>query len=154
MGKTVVIDVRSKRVKSKYVLNSYSMSKGKGSKQKSKSKSRKYGKDDGVFSGKILGYEVPGLSGVIRNKTYQKVAAGAGTVAIAVSIAQFLNNKKINDYMKKKEVKVGLAIVGGDIIGGGFELLKDGGIKSLGIGNNSVQSQQNTMSLFDQPGMA
>lgn len=109
-------------------------------KKKPKSKSRS--SSSGVFSGKVLGFEIPGVSKIIRNKTVQKAAAGAGLVSIAVSLAQLVNNPTINKAMAKKEVRIGIALAGGDVVGGAAQFVKEGGIKSLqGNGNGMTSSQ-------------
>ena len=98
--------------------------------KKKKSKNSK-GSKSGVFSGKILGQEIPIISKVMRNKTFQKVAAGAGTVSIALSIAALLNNAAINKAVAMKPVRIALAAAGGDLIGAGAQFVKEGGVGGL-----------------------
>ena len=96
-----------------------------------KKKSKSKGSKSGVFSGKILGQEIPIISKVMRNKTFQKVAAGAGTVSIALSIAALLNNAAINKAVSMKPVRIALAAAGGDLIGAGAQFVKEGGVGGL-----------------------
>ena len=76
----------------------------------------------------------------MRNKTYQKLAAGAGTVAIALSIASLLNNSTINKAVARKEVRIGLAVAGGDLIGGAAQFVKEGGVGGLSVSGNGATS--------------
>ena len=126
--------ILKKKVKSKSKPKSSNNMAGKkrGSKRKSSSRTT------GVFSGKILGQEVPVLSKIIKNKTFQKAAAGAGLVSIALTIAQLLNNPTVNKALSRKEVRIALAAAGGDITGAAAQFAKEGGLKQFTNGGNGT----------------
>ena len=107
---------------------------------KKKSSTRKKSSSSGVFSGKIFGIEVPIVSKVMRNKTFQKAAAGAGTVSLALSIASLVNNPTVNRVLSKKEARIALAAAGGDIVGAGAQFVKEGGIAQVTGQTSSAQN--------------
>lgn len=113
-----------------------------------KSKSRKSSSGgSGAFSGKILGFKIPLISDVLRNKTAQKVIAGAGIVSIALSLAALVNNPTVNKFVGNKIVRLGLAGAAGDVTGIATEFLKEGGIQQLrGIANGVGQQQTQLVS--------
>lgn len=128
------ITVKRKTNKPRKQSKSNNMAKKKkGSKKKSSS-------SKGIFSGKILGQEVPVISKVLRNKNVQKAAAGAGLVAIALSVAKLVNNPTINKVLSRKEARIGLAYMGGDVVGAATQFVREGGIKQFSSGGSGMQS--------------
>lgn len=120
-----------------------SSSKNLARKTKKKSKSRKSSSSsNGAFSGKILGFKIPIVSDVLRNKTAQKVIAGAGIVSIALSIARLVNNPTINRAVGNRFVRLGLAGAAGDVTGVATEFVTQGGVTQLkGIVNGGGAQQ-------------
>jgi len=118
--------------------------------RKSKSK-RSSGTSSGVFSGKILGFKIPIVGDALRNKTVQKVIAGAGIVSVALTIASLVNNPTINRAVSNKFVRLGLAGAAGDVTGIATEFVKEGGIGSLKLGNGGGGAATQT-SLMSVPG--
>ena len=117
MGRTVTIDVRSKKVINKRQSSGSTVAKkGKG-------------QSGQLFSGKVLGIQVPGAKGVLQNKTLQKILVGAGAVSVGLAVVQLINNPTLNKWAAKKEVRILAAGVGGDIPGAAFQFLKEDGTK-------------------------
>lgn len=128
-----MVKIITKRFKSKKKSSqSNKMAKKKGSKSKSSS-----GRSSGVFSGKVLGFKIPVVGGVLKNKTFQKAAAGVGVVSIALSVAALINNPTINSILSRREARLALAAAGGDVIGLGAEFVREGG---LNLGGNQQQA--------------
>jgi len=122
------MEIITKRFKSKKKNTSNNtMAKGKKS---SKRKSSSRGSSS-AFSGKVLGFKIPVVSGILRNKTFQKAAAGAGVVAIVLSLATLVNNPTVNRALGNQFVRLGLAGAGGDLVGVATQFFREGGI-SLG----------------------
>lgn len=121
MKKTIVINMSSKKVIKKSGVKKRMAGKRKGK----KSKSRKSGSNNQLFSGKVLGISVPGAKGVLGNKTIQKVLVGAGAVSVGLSLVQLFNNSTLNKFASKKEVRIGLAAIAGDIPGAVFQFIKE-----------------------------
>ena len=99
-----------------------------------KSKSRRSSNSkgtSGVFSGKILGFKIPVISGFLGNKNVQKAIAGAGIVSLAISAATLINNPTINRALSNRFVRLGLAGAAGDVVGLGVEFAKSGGIATV-----------------------
>ncbi len=114
-----------------------------------KSKSRRSsGSTSGVFSGKILGFKIPLVGDALRNKTVQKVIAGAGIVSVALTIASLVNNPTVNRALGNKFVRLGLAGAAGDITGIATDFVKEGGIGQLrGVANGGGAAQTTLMSV-------
>lgn len=119
--------------------------------RKSKSKrGRSSGGTSGVFSGKILGFKIPLVGDALRNKSVQKVIAGAGIVSIALTIASLVNNPTVNRALGNKFVRLGLAGAAGDVTGIAAQFVKEGGVGQLrGIagGNGGAQQQASLVSV-------
>lgn len=124
-----------KRKTFKRKSSSRSMVKRRGSKKKSYKKSS----GSGLFSGKVFGYTIPGVSPVLKNKTAQKIIVGAGVVSLALSVAQLINQPMVNRQLAKPAVRAGIAFVGGDIPGAVYQYYKDGGLQSVSLGGGRSQ---------------
>jgi len=119
LPKTVIINVKSKKVIKKL------------DQMKSVAKRKKDNRNNQLFSGKILGVQVPGARGVLQNKTLQKVLVGAGAVSVGLALVQLVNNPTLNKFASKKEVRIGTAAVAGDLPGAAFQFLKEDGIPKV-----------------------
>ncbi len=138
MTKTVIINVGSKKViKKSDHKNSVA--------KKKKSKGRKGKGSSGLFSGKVLGVQVPGARGILSNKTLQKVLVGAGAVSVGLSLVQLINNPTLNKYAAKKEVRIVAAAIAGDIPGAAYQFAKEDGIAKLRGITQSSSSNGNGM---------
>ena len=111
-------------IKRKRVNNSKRKTSSNNMAKKSKKKSSS-SRSSGVFSGKILGMKIPVVSGILKNKTFQKAAAGAGVVSIVTSLALLLNNATVNRAVANPIVRLGLAGAGGDITGIAAEIARN-----------------------------
>lgn len=142
-GKTITIDARSKKViKKSDPARSSNLAKNKNN-------------QSGVFSGKVLGFTIPGVSPILKNKTFQKVIAGAGLVSVGLSIVQLLNNKRINEIAAKKEVRILAAAAAGDIPGAAFQFFKEDGFKQINLGGSKqTNGAAQQTSMFQQEGLA
>lgn len=137
----------------KRLNKSKSKIKGKNLKQKSKSKSQ--GSKGGLFSGKVLGFKIPVVDKVIKNKTFQKVVVGAGTVATVGALVQLVNNDQINKIWNRKEVRIVSAAATGDIVGAGAVLaLEDPKILNSIRGVGQTQQGNSGQGLSNQAGFA
>jgi len=123
MGRTVVIDMRSKTVKKKKTSSRSQMAGKKGSKKsKSKSKSRS---STNSGDGKIFGFKIPVLTPLLKDPTVRKLVMGAGLVSVILTTAQIVNNQKINAGLNRRGVKPVIALAGGDVVGAAFQVAKD-----------------------------
>jgi len=106
------------------------------------------GSGSGVFSGKILGFKIPVIGNALRNRTVQKVIAGAGIVAIVLSVARLINNPTLNRAANNKFVKLGLAGAAGDVTGIATQFVIGGGVSQLrGITNGGNGNGQTLVSM-------
>ena len=113
---------------------------------KKKSKSRKSSSGgSGAFSGKILGFKIPLVSDVLRNKIAQKVIAGAGIVSIALTLARLVNNPTVNRVVGNRFVRLGLAGAAGDVTGVATEFVSQGGAGQLRAIANGGGAQQTAL---------
>ena len=118
-----------------------------------KNVTKKGGQNNELFSGKVLGFEIPGARAILKNKTAQKIFVGAGIVSTELAIVQLINNSTLNKFAAKKEVRILAAGVGGDIPGAAFQFFKEDGARTLrGLQSNGNGAQQQLM--FNQPGLA
>ena len=121
--------------------SSITMAKRNGRRSKSRRKSSSG--TSGVFSGKILGFKIPLISDVLRNKTAQKLIAGAGIVSIITAGAALVNNPMLNRAVSNPIVKLGLAGAAGDVTGVIGQVVTGGGISQLrGIVGQAGNGQQ------------
>lgn len=141
MPKTVIIHMGSKKV-----IKKNSIKKRMAGKKKGKQGGSKGGSNSSLFSGKVLGVQVPGARGVLKNKTLQKVLVGAGAVSLGLAVVQLINNPTLNKFAARKEVRIGAAAVAGDIPGAAFQFFKEDGISkvrgAMSSGTQSLSNQQ------------
>lgn len=127
-----------------------SSTKNMAGKKGRKSKSRKSPSNSGVFSGKVLGFQIPLVSDVIRNKTVQKVLASTGAVTTLLTIASLINNPTVNKVANNELVQLGVAGATGDIVGVGAQLVRTRGLQRLRGGQQ--QSNGGNQMLISQAG--
>lgn len=113
MPKTVIINAKSKKVIKKL------------------DQRNTVAKNNQLFSGKVLGINVPGARGILKNKTLQKVLVGAGAVSVGLAVVQLVNNPTLNKFASKKEVRIGAAAVAGDLPGAAFQFFKEDGLTKV-----------------------
>lgn len=141
MPKTVIIRVKSKK----------DIKKRKPTKRKM---AKKGNKNDELFSGKVLGFEIPGVKDVLKNKTAQKVLVGAGIVSVGLALVNLINNPTLNKFAAKKEVRVLAAAAGGDIPGAAFQLLKEDPNILGKIGNRGMSQSTEGLQMVNREGFA
>lgn len=105
--------IRKKSNVNKQSKKSSSMAKGK----KSKSKKSSNGSKGGLFSGKVLGFKVPLVDKVIKNKTLQKAMVATGAVTTIGAIVSLVNNPTVNKVWSNPLAKDATALATGDITG-------------------------------------
>jgi len=140
MPKTVIINMGSKKVIKKNSIKKRMAGKKKGKQGKSRGNS-----SSSLFSGKVLGVQVPGARGVLKNKTLQKVLVGAGAVSVGLAVVQLINNPTLNKFAARKEVRIGAAAIAGDIPGAAFQFFKEDGItkiRGMTSGTQTASNQQ------------
>lgn len=108
--------------------SSRTMAKRKGRKS---SRRKSSGSASGVFSGKVLGFKIPLIGDILRNKTAQKLIAGAGIVTIAGTLVGLVNNPMLNRVFDSPITKIGLAGAAGDITGIAGQFVSGGGAGQL-----------------------
>jgi len=142
--KTVTIDMRSNKIIKK------------SDPRKSKMGKNGSNKNNQIFSGKILGYEIPGAKKLFNNKTLQKVMFGAGAVTTGLAVVQLVDNATLNKYAAKKEVRILAAGIAGDIPGAAFQLVKEDPklIGKFTNRNGNTQASGQTTQLLNRDGYA
>lgn len=99
---------------------------------KKKNKSRKSSSTgSGAFSGKLLGFKIPIISDVLRNRNVQKALAATGLVTTVLTVAAVINNPTVNKFANNEIVKLGLAGAAGDVVGVGTQLLLTRGLQKV-----------------------
>jgi len=71
----------------------------------------------GLFSGKVLGFKVPLVDKVIKNKSLQKVMVATGAVTTIGALIALVNNPTINKLWSNALTKDAAALMTGDIVG-------------------------------------
>lgn len=67
--------------------------------------------------GKISGFKIPVIGGLLKNDMVKKVALASGTVAIVGAGVQLLNQPSINKIWSNQIVRSAVAFSTGDVIG-------------------------------------
>jgi hypothetical protein len=115
-------------------------------KRKTRKSTRKSsGSKGGLFSGKVLGFKIPVIDKVFKNKTFQKIAVASGTVSLLGSGIALINNPQINALWQKPLVKDAVALSTGDIVGAiGRKVIENPQLIGQVTGRGSGTSQQSS----------
>jgi hypothetical protein len=133
---------KSNTTKPKKSRSNRNMAKKKSRKSTKKSSSGKAG----LFSGKVLGFKIPMVDKVIKNKTLQKVMVASGAVTTIGALVSLINNQQVNKVWSNPLVQDGAALATGDVVGAiGNRVIKNPQLISQVTGGRvGGQSQQSS----------